>query len=98
MPRISKCTILLRTMKKLLLPLLLASSVSAEQRNYDEITNRNAFALLDEVPAKVELPKLLEKPPVKLNLTGIMKYRGQTNVYLLRRGIRWSRLCMPLCQ
>lgn len=74
-------------MKKLLLPLLLASSVSAEQRNYDEITNRNAFALLDEVPAKVDLPKLLEKPPVKLNLTGIMKYRGQTNVYLFSQDI-----------
>tara|TARA_R100001443_G_scaffold101026_2_gene108621 strand:+ start:403 stop:1104 length:702 start_codon:yes stop_codon:yes gene_type:complete len=74
-------------MKKLLLPLLLASSVSAEQRNYDEITNRNAFALLDEAPAKVELPKLLEKPPVKLNLTGIMKYRGQTNVYLFSQDI-----------
>ena len=74
-------------MKKLLLPLLLASSVSAEQRNYDAITDRNAFALLDKVPAKVELPKLLEKPPVKLNLTGIMKYRGQTNVYLFSQDI-----------
>ena len=74
-------------MKKLLLPLLLASSVSAEQRNYDAITDRNAFALLDKAPDKVEIPKLLEKPPVKLNLTGIMKYRGQTNVYLFSEDI-----------
>ena len=74
-------------MKKLLLPLLLASSVSAEQRNYDAITDRNAFALLDKAPDKVEIPKLLEKPPVKLNLTGIMKYRGQTNVYLFSQDI-----------
>ena len=74
-------------MKKLLLPLLLASSVSAEQRNYDAITDRNAFALLDKAPDKVELPKLLEKPPVKLNLTGIMRYRGQTNVYLFSEDI-----------
>ena len=74
-------------MKKLLLPLLLASSVSAEQRNYDAITDRNAFALLDKAPDKVEILKLLEKPPVKLNLTGIMKYRGQTNVYLFSEDI-----------
>ena len=74
-------------MKKLLLPLLLASSVSAEQRNYDAITDRNAFALLDKAPDKVEIPKLLEKPPVKLNLTGIMKYKGQTNVYLFSQDI-----------
>jgi len=74
-------------MKKLLLPLLLASSVSAEQRNYDAITDRNAFVLLDKAPDKVEIPKLLEKPPVKLNLTGIMKYKGQTNVYLFSQDI-----------
>jgi len=73
-------------MKKLLLPLLLASSVSAEQ-NYDEIVDRNAFSLLDKPPAKVELPKLLEKPPVKLNLTGIITRRGVTSVYLFSKDI-----------
>ena len=74
-------------MKKLLLPLLLASSVSAEQRNYDAITDRNAFSLLDKPPAKVELPKLLEKPPIKLNLTGIITRRGVTNVYMFSKDI-----------
>ena len=87
MSRISKCPILLRTMKKLLLPLLLASSVSAEQRDYSGIADRNAFALLDKEPAKFELPKILEKPPIKLNLTGIMAYRGETNVYLFSKDI-----------
>jgi|TARA_B100000131_G_scaffold297034_1_gene315441 hypothetical protein len=74
-------------MKKLLLPLLLASSVSAEQRNYDAITDRNAFSLLDKPPAKVELPKLLEKPPIKLNLTGIITRRGVTNVYMFSKDV-----------
>jgi hypothetical protein len=74
-------------MKKLLLPLLLASSVSAEQRNYDVITDRNAFSLLDKPPAKVELPKLLEKPPIKLNLTGIITRRGVTNVYMFSKDV-----------
>ena len=74
-------------MKKLLLPLLLVVSVSAEQRNYDVITDRNAFSLLDKPPAKVELPKLLEKPPIKLNLTGIITRRGVTNVYMFSKDV-----------
>tara|TARA_B100000287_G_scaffold193921_1_gene183103 strand:- start:200 stop:913 length:714 start_codon:yes stop_codon:yes gene_type:complete len=74
-------------MKKILLSLLLASSVFAEQRDYSAITDRNAFTLLDREPAKVELPKILEKPPVKLNLTGIMTYKGETNVYLFSKDI-----------
>ena len=87
MSRIGECTILLRAMKKILLPLLLASSVLAEQRDYSGIADRNAFALLDKEPAKFELPKILEKPPIKLNLTGIMAYRGETNVYLFSKDI-----------
>ena len=74
-------------MKKLLLPLLLVVSVSAEQRNYDVITDRNAFSLLDKPPAKVEVPKLLEKPPIKLNLTGIITRRGVTNVYMFSKDV-----------
>ena len=81
-------------MKKLLLPLLLASSVLAEQRDYSGIADRNAFALLDKEPAKFELPKILEKPPIKLNLTGIMTYKGETNVYLFSKDIHLSDLCI----
>ena len=86
MPRISKCPILLRTMK-ILLFILLAPALYAQTTRYDQIVERNAFSLLDKPPAKVELPKLLEKPPVKLNLTGIMAYRGETNVYLFSKDI-----------
>jgi len=74
-------------MKKLLLPLLLATSVSAEQRDYSGIADRNAFTLLKEVPAKVEIPKLLQKPPIKLNLTGIIVRRGVTNVYMFSKDV-----------
>ena len=86
MPRISKCPILLRTMK-ILLFILLAPALYAQTTRYDQIVERNAFSLLDKPPAKVELPKLLEKPPVKLNLTGIITKRGVTNVYMFSKDI-----------
>ena len=86
MPRISKCPILLRTMK-ILLFILLAPALYAQTTRYDQIVERNAFSLLDKPPAKVELPKLLEKPPEKLNLTGIITRRGVTSVYLFSKDI-----------
>ena len=86
MPRISKCPILLRTMK-ILLFILLAPALYAQTTRYDQIVERNAFSLLDKPPAKVELPKLLEQPPIKLNLTGIITRRGVTSVYLFSKDI-----------
>ena len=73
-------------MKYLIILLALAISVNAESK-YDQIHKRNAFALLDKVPSKVEVPPLLAKPPVKLNLTGIITRRGITNVYLFSKDI-----------
>ena len=43
--------------------------------------------LSKELPAKVEVPKVLEKPPIKLNLTGIIIRRGVTNVYMFSEDI-----------
>ena len=74
-------------MKKTLLFLFIVTSVYAEQNPYDQIYKRNAFALLDKVPSKVEVPPPLPKPPVKLNLTGIITHRGVTNVYLFSQDI-----------
>ena len=73
-------------MKYLIILLILTASVNAENK-YDQIHKRNAFALLDEVPSKVEVPPLFAKPPVKLNLTGIITRRGITNVYLFSKDI-----------
>ena len=73
-------------MKKLL-PLLFVSSLLAQENPYDTIVKRNAFTLVNEVPARVELPKLLEQPPIRLNLTGIITRRGETNVYLFSKDI-----------
>tara|TARA_B100001939_G_scaffold263995_1_gene231195 strand:+ start:814 stop:1485 length:672 start_codon:yes stop_codon:yes gene_type:complete len=73
-------------MKYLIIFLALMVSVDAENK-YDQIHKRNAFALLDEVPSKVEVPPLLAKPPVKLNLTGIITRGGITNVYLFSKDI-----------
>ena len=74
-------------MKKTLLFLFIINSAYAEQKPYDQIHKRNAFALLDKVPSKVEVPPLLAKPPVKLNLTGIITRGGITNVYLFSKDI-----------
>ena len=71
---------------KYLLFFLLCSSVIAQDR-YSAITNRNAFALLDEVPKEDTLPPIIIRPPVKLNLTGIITRRGVTNVYLFSKDI-----------
>ena len=73
-------------MKYLIILLILTASVNAENK-YDQIHKRNAFALLDEAPSKVEVRPLLAKPPVKLNLTGIITRRGMTNVYLFSKDI-----------
>ena len=86
MSRISKCPILLRTMKKLI-PLFFVSSLFAQENPYDTIVKRNAFTLLKEAPAKVEIPKLLKQPPIKLNLTGIIVRRGVTNVYMFSKDV-----------
>jgi len=71
---------------KYLLIFLLCSSVIADDR-YNQITKRNAFALLDKTPEKVTLQPVLVRPPVKLNLTGIITRRGVTNVYLFSKDI-----------
>ena len=73
-------------MKKLL-PLFFVSSLFAQDNPYDTIVKRNAFTLLNEAPIKIELPKIVIKPPVQLYLTGIMNYRGKTNVYLFSKDI-----------
>jgi len=73
-------------MKKLI-PLLFVSSLLAQENPYDTIAKRNAFALLEETPAKVEVPKLIEQPPIKLNLTGIITRGGITNVYMFSKDI-----------
>ena len=71
---------------KYLLFFLLCSSVVAQDR-YKAITDRNAFALLDEVPARTTTPPIIVQPPIKLNLTGIIARRGVTNVYLFTKDI-----------
>ena len=71
---------------KYLLFFLLCGSVIADDR-YNQITKRNAFALLDKTPEKVTLQPVLVQPPVKLNLTGIITRRGVTNVYLFSKDI-----------
>ena len=73
-------------MKKLI-PLFFVSSLFAQENPYDTIVKRNAFTLLKEAPARVELPKLLEQPPIKLNLTGIIVRRGVTNVYMFSKDV-----------
>ena len=59
----------------------------SETKNYDAIVKRNAFTLLAETPKEVKVENYVETSPVKLNLTGIMRYRGKTNVYLYSKDL-----------
>ncbi|MBC8411399.1 MAG: hypothetical protein H8E12_22200 [Rhodobacteraceae bacterium] len=60
-------------------------SINAENK-YDQIHKRNAFALSDKAPSMAEVPSPA-KPPVKLNLTGIIIRGGVTNVYMFSKDI-----------
>ena len=76
-------------MKKLILILtFFTASVFAEEKPYNAINERNAFKLLSDAPIKI-LPPITNvvNSPVKLYLTGIMRYRGTTNVYLYSKDI-----------
>ena len=85
----SKCSIEKRVFAcfVLVLAYFCFTNYARSENPYDSIVKRNAFTLLDDVPAKVDPVKYVEKSSVKLNLTGIMKYRGQTNVYLFSKDI-----------
>ena len=72
---------------KILIPLFFVSSLFAQENPYDTIVKRTAFTLLKEAPVKVQVPKILEQPPVKLNLTGIIVSRGVTNVYMFSKDV-----------
>ena len=73
-------------MKKLIL-IFIASSALGQNSSYQVITERNAFGLAEENAVKIELPPVVLKPPVKLHLTGIMKYQGLTNVFLYSKDL-----------
>lgn len=86
MPCVSKCSILLRTMKKIIILFLFVTAVYGQDK-YRSITERNAFSLVDEKLPQVEAALPLLQPPVKLHLTGIMKYQGLTNVFLYSKDL-----------
>ena len=73
-------------MKKLIL-IFIASSVLGQNNSYQVITERNAFGLAEENTVKIELPPVVLKSPVKLHLTGIMKYQGLTNIFLYSKDL-----------
>ncbi len=72
-------------MKKLL-PILFACSVVAQDSPYQEIAKRNAFTLVGE-PKPLPPVANLVRPKVNLYLTGIVNFKGSTNVYLYSKDI-----------
>ena len=68
--------------------LLFSLTAIASENDYSTINKRNAFGLASE--STVTLPPatpLVIKPPVALNLTGIITRRGLTNVYLYSKDL-----------
>jgi len=52
---------------------------------YGEISNRNAFSLLDKPLEQMRVEDYVSVPTMKLYLTGIMNYQNMTNVYLFSK-------------
>jgi hypothetical protein len=73
-------------MKKLIF-LLSITLVSAADNQYTGITTRNAFSLGKDFLPPAPLVIKTNAPPIKLNLTGIMKYKNLTNVFLYSKDI-----------
>jgi len=73
-------------MKKLIF-LLSLTMASAADNQYTGITTRNAFSLGKDFLPPAPLILKTNAPPIKLNLTGIMKYKNLTNVFLYSKDI-----------
>ena len=73
-------------MKKIIILLVFVTATYGQDK-YRSITERNAFSLAGEELPRVEvvLPPL--QPPIKLHLTGIMKYQGLTNIFLYSKDL-----------
>lgn len=56
------------------------------ENSYESIVERNAFDLTEALPPASEI-LVVEKPPKKLFLTGIMVHQNMTNVYLYSKDI-----------
>ncbi len=54
---------------------------------YEVIVERNAFELTEALPPASEILALVDNPPKKLFLTGIMVHQNITNVYLYSKDI-----------
>tara|TARA_R100000008_G_C3587465_1_gene173668 strand:+ start:7151 stop:7819 length:669 start_codon:yes stop_codon:yes gene_type:complete len=73
-------------MKKIIILLMLVTTVYG-QNKYEVINKRNAFSLVGEELPRVEAVLPPKQPPIKLYLTGIMKYQGLTNVFLYSKDL-----------
>jgi hypothetical protein len=74
-------------MKYLLSFLALTLSLHAEENPYKVINTRNAFSLIKDFTPPPILTVKTNFSPVELNLTGIMKYKGVTNVFLYSKDL-----------
>ena len=73
-------------MKKLIF-LLFVITASADDNPYKVINTRNAFSLIEDFVPPPVLAAKTNFSPFKLNLTGIMKYKGITNVFLYSKDL-----------
>ena len=85
-------------MKRLLILLLFVTTVYAKDNEYTGINKRNAFNLGKGIlpPVTILLPPA--QPAIKLYLTGIAKWRGQTNAYIYSADLPNKYLTLKLGQ
>ena len=63
------------------------ASSDTQDNPYDVIVKRNAFSLTSDLPILPPITNLVQVQPIKVHLTGIMKYHNRTNVYLFSKDL-----------
>ena len=61
---------------------LLAISIIADENLYLSITERNAFELTEGLPPASEILDKIETPKIKLFLTGVTRWHGETKAHM----------------
>ena len=73
-------------MKRLFI-LLFSVTLVAEENPYSVITTRNAFELTEALPPASEILNKIEIPKVKLFLTGVTRWRGETKAHMYSKDL-----------
>ena len=79
---------------KHLFVLLFSIGVVADENPYSAISNRNAFELTQSLPPASEILDKIETPKIKLFLTGVTRWRGETKAHMYSKDLPYKYLSL----